>query len=107
MLVLVAALAACQSLDVSREVGARCDQAADCDERCLTPGSDWPGGLCTITCDSKASCPERTTCIDEQGGVCAFACSGDADCGFLGAGYRCVAVDSHGAGTKVMVCRGG
>jgi hypothetical protein len=103
---LLLALVGCQSLDVSRDVGARCDQAADCNERCLTPGGDWPGGFCTITCDTKANCPEDTTCIDEQGGVCAFSCAADRDCAFLGAGYSCKAVDSHGAGTEVMVCRG-
>jgi hypothetical protein len=101
------ALAGCQNLDVSRSVGARCDQAADCAERCLVPSGDWPGGFCTVTCDTKANCPDGSTCIDEQGGVCAFSCVGDGDCTFLGSGYTCKAVDSHGAGVKVMVCRGG
>jgi len=101
------ALAACQNLDVSRSVGARCDMATDCNERCLTPSGAWPGGFCTVTCDTAASCPESSTCIDEQGGVCAFSCVGDGDCTFLGTGYTCKAVDSHGAGAKVMVCRGG
>jgi len=106
-LVIAMALAACQNLDVSRDVGARCDLASECNERCLVPSGDWPGGFCTITCDTAANCPGGSTCIDEQGGVCVFKCVGDADCTFLGAGYRCMAVDSHGAGTKVMVCRGG
>jgi hypothetical protein len=106
-LVIALALAACQHLDVSRDVGARCDLASDCNERCLTPSGDWPGGFCTITCDSAASCPDSTTCIDEQGGVCAYKCVGDGDCTFLGTGYTCKMVDSHGAGTKVGVCRGG
>jgi hypothetical protein len=104
---LLLALVACQSSDVSRDVGARCDKAAECNERCLEPGGDWPGGFCTVTCDTEADCPGGATCIDEQGGVCAFSCAGDPDCAFLGTGYTCKAVDSHGAGTKVMVCRGG
>lgn len=106
-LVLAIALAACQNLDVSRDVGARCDLASDCNERCLTPTAEWPGGFCTITCDTAASCPSGSTCIAEQGGVCVFKCVGDGDCTFLGTGYHCVAVDSHGAGTKVQVCTGG
>jgi len=101
------ALLGCQSSDVSRDVGARCDKTDDCNERCLAPGSDWPGGFCTITCDDASDCAGGSTCIDEQGGVCAFSCAGDGDCAFLGSGYTCKAVDSHGAGTKVMVCRGG
>ncbi len=105
--VLVLALAACQSSDVSRSVGARCDTNAECDTECLGPSGDWPGGFCTILCDTSAACPENTKCIDENGGVCAFSCTDDPSCAFLGAGYRCEAVDSKGAGTKVMVCRGG
>ncbi|MBV8758151.1 MAG: hypothetical protein JO257_12770 [Deltaproteobacteria bacterium] len=100
-------LAGCQNLDVSRTLGARCDKTAECNERCLVPSGDWPGGFCTVTCDSAANCPTDSTCIDEQGGVCAFSCVGDADCAFLGTGYTCKSVDSHGAGAKVMVCRGG
>ena len=97
------ALVGCQSSDVSRDVGARCDKTDDCNERCLV---DWTGGFCTITCDDASDCPGDARCIDEQGGVCAFSCTGNADCAFLGAGYTCQDVDSHGAGTKVMVCRG-
>jgi hypothetical protein len=105
-LVIALALAGCQSLDVSRDLGARCDLVKDCNERCLT-GNGWPGGFCTTTCDTRADCPGNSTCIDEQGGVCAFSCARDGDCSFLGAGYTCQALDSHGAGTKVMACRGG
>lgn len=102
---LLLALAACASSDVSRRIGARCDVNADCDERCLAPGGNWPGGFCTITCDSDAACGDRALCIDEQGGVCALSCTTDADCAFLGA-YKCVAVDRHDGGNKVKVCRG-
>lgn len=104
--ILISALGACQSSDVSRQIGARCDTNADCDVKCLMPG-DWPGGFCTILCDSDANCPENTRCIDEQGGVCAFTCEGDPGCTFLGDGYACKMVDSHGGGTKVNACRGG
>lgn len=102
----VALLAACQSSDVSREVGARCDKDTECDERCLVSSPGYPGGFCTIACDTRADCPGGSTCADREGGVCLFTCNGDRDCTFLGTGWRCDAADLRGAGIKVNVCRG-
>ena len=99
--------AACQHSDVSREVGARCDTQAECDQRCLAPGAVYPGGFCTVACNTRSECPGETTCADLEGGVCLFECGGDADCAFLGAGWRCITTDLRGGGIKVMVCRGG
>jgi hypothetical protein len=107
LLLLICVVAACQSSDVSRQVGARCDTNAECDVKCLAPDGNWPGGFCTVLCDSDANCPENTRCIDEQGGICAFTCDGDPACTFLGDGYTCKMVDSHGGGVKVNACRGG
>jgi hypothetical protein len=101
-----ALLAACQDSDVSREVGARCDRTAECNERCLTPGNDYPGGFCTIACTSRSECPDNTTCADRDGGICLFECSHDADCNFLGTAWKCRSVDLHGGGIQVMVCSG-
>ncbi len=98
-------LAACQSSDVSRDVGARCDTNADCNSKCEVPSADWPDGFCTVLCDSNANCPENTVCIEEDGGICAYTCAADPDCTFLGA-YSCKQRDSHGAGAKVNACRG-
>src|ERR1041385_8096105 len=106
-LVLLLALVACQSSDVSRSLGARCDSNADCDEKCLPPTGDWPGGFCTTVCMTDSECGPDGVCIGEDGGVCVFACAGDANCAFLGAGYQCKEVDDRGTGAKVMVCRGG
>ena len=102
----VGLLAACQHSDVSREVGARCDSAAECDERCLGPNTDYPNGFCTISCNTRSECSGNTTCADREGGVCLFTCTGDPDCTFLGMGWKCVSADLHGGGIKVMVCRG-
>jgi hypothetical protein len=100
------ALVACQSSEVSRKLGARCDVNADCAQTCL-PIPDWPGGFCTTSCDSDANCESDAACIDENGGVCAFGCISDASCTFLGAGYTCQSIDAHpNGGTKVMVCHG-
>lgn len=108
MLAIVGVLvAACQHSDVSRSIGARCSVTSECDERCLPPGNDYPGGFCTIACASRSECPDGTTCADREGGVCLFECASDPDCMFLGTGWRCTAVDLRGGGIKVMVCSGG
>ena len=105
MLALISA-AACQSSDVSRELGARCDLSSECDERCLS-GADWPGGFCSVTCDSAADCGDGAACIREgDSGVCAFTCTTDPGCAFLGQGYGCKERDVHNVDAKVMVCRG-
>ena len=104
--VLVIALAACQSSLVSRELGARCDTSSECDDRCLMPGVDWPGGFCTIRCETDLDCPEQAACLEEEGGVCAYTCSADLGCTFLGQGYGCKERDARGGAGTRMVCRG-
>jgi len=99
-------VAACQSEDVSRRLGARCDTTSDCDQKCLSPGGDWPGGFCTTACTSDSDCGDGNHCISEDGGVCTFACVRDPDCAFLGSGYACAEVDAVDM-SKVTVCRGG
>jgi hypothetical protein len=106
-IVAVFAIAACQSSDVSRELGARCDTRNDCDERCLVPSPDWPGGFCTIACETDLECPEGGACLEEEGGICAFLCASNIGCSFLGAGYACTERDARGGAGKRMVCRGG
>jgi hypothetical protein len=106
-LFLVAALAVgCGGSDVSRELGARCDDSTECDDRCLLPGEGWPGGFCTISCDSDADCPADSLCADGDGGACRFDCQDDDGCAFLGEGWVCEARASHPAGSEVMVCVG-
>ena len=105
---MVVLLAACGSGGVSREVGARCSVSGDCDQRCLPPGGDFPGGFCTIACSSSADCPSDARCVGKEGGVCLFECLRDSDCNNLGAGYTCQDTDARApAEGKVLVCRGG
>jgi hypothetical protein len=104
--ILAIALAACQSSDVSRELGARCDRSVECDERCLFPSEDWPGGFCTIHCETDVECPDRAVCLEEEGGVCAFTCGADIECSFLGPDYECKERDARGGAGKRFVCRG-
>ncbi len=101
------ALAACQSEEVSRRIGARCDTTSDCDQKCLSPGGDWPGGFCTVACTTDNDCDSGQHCISEDGGVCVFGCAGNNDCTFLGSGYSCTQVDAQSGSGQVMVCRGG
>lgn len=107
VLLALAALAACQSSDVSRELGARCDTSNDCDDRCLGPSGDWPDGFCTVRCETDNDCPNGGSCLEEEGGVCAFSCVTDVNCAFLGPGYTCKERDARGGAGKRMVCRGG
>ncbi len=102
-IVAVLGLLGCSGSDVSREVGARCSSANDCDERCLT--GHWPGGFCSVSCVDDFDCPENAVCIQEDGGVCAFGCIDSSDCQFLSDGYVCKDVDHRVTG-KVDVCRG-
>jgi hypothetical protein len=106
---LALAFVACQSSDVSRVLGARCTLSSECAQMCLGPSAEWPGGLCTTTCDTDADCSGNAHCIAENGGVCAFACENDGDCAFLDGGYTCMSADpedTQNQGLKVMVCEG-
>jgi hypothetical protein len=98
-------LAACTSSDVSRTIGARCDQSSECDDRCLAPSASYPGGMCTLSCDDDGACPGDTRCAGDDGGVCLYECGGDGDCSFLGQGWTCQERDGRPDG-RVMVCRG-
>ena len=98
------ALAACQSFDVSRVLGAECGSDSDCAEKCLA-GQAWPAGFCTTVCDDDSQCGGGARCISEDGGVCVFDCTIDSDCLFLGSTYTCQSVSASSG--QVMVCRGG
>jgi hypothetical protein len=104
----VVLLAACGEHDISRELGARCDRASDCAERCLTPSGDYPNGLCTVDCSDNGDCPSDGVCVEREGGVCLFECQTPSDCEFLGAGWNCKEENLQSdPQRKVLVCRGG
>ena len=105
LLVIVFALAACDGSDVSRMIGARCDDSDQCDDKCLLPAVDWPGGFCTLMCDDDNDCDGNTACVEDEGGVCLFTCVDDTDCAFLGDGWNCHVRNARPEGT-VMVCAG-
>jgi len=82
-------------------VGGSCTVSSDCEQlsRCLT-GVDWPGGMCTLSCDTTADCAEGSVCVESEGGVCVVDCAecrGDE-------GYGCVEYEARGASGTVMGC---
>jgi hypothetical protein len=83
------ALSGCQSAEVSRAVGARCNAKAECDERCQPPSDEFPGGFCTLSCLDDGDCPDGTRCADVAGGICLFPCELDDECLFLGEIWIC------------------
>ena len=107
VLVVCLSVTACAaSSDVSRELGARCDDSDECDDRCLR-GDRFPDGLCSRSCDDDGDCPSGAACVDLEGGVCLFACKdGQRSCEFLGPTWQCRAEAERGgdAGAEVEVC---
>jgi hypothetical protein len=102
----LAIVAGCSaSSDVSRELGARCEEQDECDDRCLS-GQAYPGGFCSASCDRDSDCPAEAACVDVDGGVCLFDCGDAGECAFLGSGWQCWSESSHGAAGEVMVCIG-
>jgi len=93
---------------VSRTIGARCDRSDECDDRCLPPGPVFPGGFCSVSCESSTDCPSDASCADLEAGVCLFDCRDDGECEFLGPGWRCLeAVLRDDVTRGVKVCLGG
>ena len=96
---------------MTRAVGARCDNDTDCDDTCQD-GDDYPGGFCTLSCDSSEGCPKGARCVDRDNGICLFGCiptepgSAANDCSFLGVGWRCETKNARDDGREVTVCVG-
>jgi hypothetical protein len=106
-LVAICLAAGCHDALVSRSIGARCDSSPECNDHCLPDGEGFPGGFCTVLCNSKLDCTVATECVELQGGVCLFECNDEYDCDFLGSGWECADVESReDPAIKVGVCRG-
>jgi hypothetical protein len=104
---LVLLVGACHSgPGVDDLVGATCVSDTDCRDRCFTDGNDhFPGGFCSLPCESDFDCPVDTACVTTAGGVCMFGCD-RIHCSALGPGWTCKDVDRK-TGGKVQVCIGG
>jgi len=90
--------------DVDDTIGNSCSDDRDCDDVCLGPSGDFPGGFCSLRCIDDGDCPGDTYCVTSEGGTCLFICP-DFRCSDLGPGWQCEERD-HVGGGKVFVCHG-
>ena len=103
---LAAACGGCADGDLGPDLGGRCQNNAECSERCL-PDRDYPGGFCTLNCDSDSDCTRGAICMAREGGVCLLPCSAFAQCEFLGQGWDCAVIDSKNSPQRMRgVCVG-
>ena len=90
------------------DVGAACTASSQCSTECLQGNDNFPGGMCTIPCQSDVQCPKGSVCVDGghgSGGICAVSCTQPADCASFGRGFTCAALDHIGLGGQALVCR--
>ncbi len=67
----------------------------------------YPGGFCTLNCDSDSDCTRGAICMAREGGVCLLPCSAFAQCEFLGQGWDCAVIDSKNSPQRMRgVCVG-
>ena len=86
-------------------VGGACISDRDCQATCISNSSHYPGGMCTVPCDTDLDCPPDTMCVDDSDGVCAVWCLDYRDCEDFGRGYTCDSVGRKGASGDTTVCR--
>ena len=89
--------------DIDEVIGESCSDDRDCAERCYRD-NDFPGGFCSLACNSDRDCPSDTYCMSTNGGVCMFACP-EFDCDRLGPGWEC-RERSRAGGGDIPVCSG-
>lgn len=88
-----------------RAVGATCDSDDQCEGRCVTGDSNYPGGYCTLSCRDDRDCPGGTACITDNGGMCVFSCNTTGDCESFGRQFICEGRERQGAVGDALVCR--
>lgn len=90
--------------DIDEVVGAACASDRDCESRCYLDNNDFPGGFCSLSCQTDNDCPIDTYCMSQSGGVCLFACP-PFECDRLGPSWTC-REKSRKSGGSVSVCIG-
>ena len=96
-----AAVAGCAA-----EIGDHCATNDDCPNLCRT-GGGFPGGICTLECDSTEACPSGWVCISDSSGICMLACNEPSQCSDrFGAPWTCRSKSLEGASGDAMVCFG-
>jgi hypothetical protein len=62
-------------------VGGPCMNNSDCDEGLCQMGTDFPGGVCTLSCGGSGSCPSGSSCAESgRGWICLVDCTAATDC---------------------------
>jgi len=89
--------------DIDETIGATCKDDRDCDQNCVM-GGDFPGGFCSLNCDTDNACPDDSFCMEAEGGICQFACPA-FDCDRLGPGWECKSKKRRNGG-ETSVCSG-
>ncbi len=105
--IVLAACAGHSNGSVDSTIGAACTSNGQCDHTCYLDGNNrFPGGFCSVPCNSTAGCPADSECVQDGpgDGLCMFACPA-FDCAKLGTNWGCHNVDAYGGG-KVEVCVG-
>lgn len=86
-------------------VGRTCTANQDCEQTCLSNDSHYPGGMCTVRCNTQQDCPAGTACVDEKEKICSVTCVNNADCAAFGRGFVCDARSRVGSAGSALVCR--
>jgi len=82
-------------------VGGACTTGQCADGSYCELSGSFPGGVCTVTCNSHADCPSGTRCISNQSGICLLECLETSDCR---SGYRCDIESDEEGGGESRVC---
>lgn len=103
-MLILAFVVSCNGDEISREIGARCDQKNECEELCLV-GDDFPGGFCSLSCFGDGDCVGGSQCVELSDlGVCMFPCAEAIECEFLGEEWTCIEAQSSETGQTIDVC---
>ncbi len=67
--------------NTSTLVGGPCMNGSDCDKGLCQSSSQFPGGVCTLSCGNTGQCPSNSTCAELLGGwVCLVNCDTTEEC---------------------------
>jgi hypothetical protein len=88
-------------------VGASCKTDADCPSSWCVHDRNYPGGMCSVHCQSDADCLMGTVCVQDAGGMCALPCTTTEACMNVANGnYVCSLTAAKGKSGTLYVCRG-
>jgi transcriptional regulator with XRE-family HTH domain len=87
--------------------GESCAVADDCESGRCEIGGSFPGGICTVACDSDADCPDGFACISRGSGICLQRCTTTQECeDQRGSDWQCREESLEEGGGNELVCIG-